>query len=286
MDDMSDLNCAITIPPVEKLQGDQLTVGRKFQINCPGSFGNFKTDQARLEIEENLKYSLKLLAVRKMETSPEQLQLEVTSYVPGQYQFNELKLTDGLQTFNLKNVTFKFDSVIEQKEGQEPPKPNGFRILELNWPLSYTLFMAACILLVCVIFIRAFYKKIRLKNLIDDLKNYEVPLRPEAQYYRAIRQIEKNNYSSVDLDNAVKVYLSRKLQIPFVTLRLSESLALFKKKYPLLKKQRKDLKLLLSDLADLREKNQNASLSLIQKTNAYIDALEDLPASELKRGNA
>lgn len=278
----NDLSCVMTVPPVPEIKIDQLTVGRRFEVICNGNVGNFKTEEARLEIEENLKYAAKLLSVSKTDS---QLKLEMTSYIPGAYQFQELKITDGLQTFSLRGVDFKFDSVIETKEGEEPPKPHGFSILELNWPLSYTLFVAACVLLLCVLFVRFVYKKIHLKNLKEQLKHYEVPLTPESQYYKTIRQLDKSNYKASDLERTLKVYLSRKLQIPFVELRLSEALVLFKQSYPLLKKQRKDLKLLLNDLQNLKTQNQTASLSLVQKVNHFVDELEELPLTDHKRGN-
>lgn len=272
----AELQCAVSIPNVSGLTDNQITVGRNFELNCQGLVPNeIDLDKNQLQFDPSLKYALQL---RKIEKVTDGLKLQVVSYVPGQYKSDYILyksdhvLSDKAQYITLKNIEFQVDSVIESKEGA-PPKPYSYQLLELNWPLSYTIFIITVFLFVVALIFRSVYKTVRLKTLMDELKNYEVNLSPESQYYKSIRALDKKNNPPHELLNTLKTYLTRKLHIPFFGLSNRQALRLFKKKYPLLRKERETISLILKDY-EVSEKLPVTNKQLIEKTHSLVDQLE------------
>ena len=142
---MADLKCKINIPDVSGLENQVLTVGRHFIFQCRGEWDKkFDFSKAKLELNENEKYFLKLFKAEARDT--ENFDIDVTTYVAGQISFPQIVLSDGENKLNIGEHKFDVKSVLPkpettstQTEQVEQPKPFGYVFGNLHWPILYTL---------------------------------------------------------------------------------------------------------------------------------------------------
>jgi len=186
---MSDLNCRIEIPDLPGLKPQELTVGREFLLLCSGNLSNLDLQKAHFVWpEEQQKYSLKLLGVNSQN---QELALKVTSYVAAKVSIPDLTLSDGQKKLSLGSVNFEVSSVLDPQQKQEPFGPMG--PFSIEWPLTYTLFF----IFMAVVFLSwvasLFWRRKKAKDLAEKLRELDTVLSPEAQFFKDLRQLKREN---------------------------------------------------------------------------------------------
>lgn len=267
---MNQVKCTTNIPDVPDLKAQELTVGRHFFLECSGDWDkSFDFSKAQFLSDENSKYIFKLFKAEARSTDI--FDVDMTLYTAGQVQFPDLMITDGAlqislgpQKFDVVSVLPKPDPAKQQAgEKQEPPKPFGYAISNLQWPMAYTLIFAALILAVIIQAILIAARSRRWKQLADVVKAYDSVQTPENQFYKTIRELEKKNYPIADIEKAAKVYILRRFSVPIFNLNLKETISFIKKRHPQLKEQRRQVYNIVKDIEILAK---DANLSTEQKT--------------------
>lgn len=218
--------CALQIPKIEGLPDGVITVGRHFILECQGEFPkNFKPEIWPIEFAENQNpHSLKILSANFL--TPEKLQLEVTSYLPGAQQFQPLKFKSGEEKVDLGKVNFEVQSVIQKQEAQV--EPFGPMALAMSWPLTLWLTLGLILVLLATLVglkLRTYFQR---KNLIEDLRKHDSALSPLAEVHKAYRLWRREKAFFYDeevaaetlsefqkeVDQAFRLFLTRTFKVP------------------------------------------------------------------------
>ena len=269
-----ELNCQISIPEIPGLKANQLTVGQPFVLQCQGDATGFDFAQARLVLDEAQKHDFRLIKA----TSDK---IQMVTYLTGDIQAGVIKLSDPVQELNLNIPAFKVTSVLpEPKKNEEgvaqPTEPFGYNILNIQWPLAYTVFsiFISCVVLVAVIM--QIRKARRLRRLVRGLKDYESPLSPDHQFYKQIRQLEKKNYPVADVEKQFHIYVIRRYGVPLFGLSVSETTRFLKKTWPTWISERRDLKNILSDLKKMADQENPVETKIyLKKLYQFVDHSEE-----------
>lgn len=252
---MADLKCATVIPEVSGLEANQLTVGRHFYLNCQGSYDKaFDFTKAQFLVDETNKHVVKIFKAEARGT--DSFDVDMTLYQAGKVQFPDLIISDGNAQFSLGKQEFEVISVLPKPDPQnpEPPKPFGFAVGSLHWPIAYTLIFVALVLAVILQSLALAARKQRWKKLNAVVESFEeTPLAPDNQFYKTIRNLEKKEYPIDDVELAAKVYILRTYKVAIFDLSLKESVNFIKKKYPQLKIQRRQVYNIVKDLEVLKK---------------------------------
>lgn len=266
----NSLNCKLVIPPVEGLQEQQITVGRHFHFNCQGDWNkDFDLSKAQFLLSADQKYSLVL---KKAEArSPYEMDIDVVSYVTGQWQYPNLILTDGSRQLQIDQLSFKVDSIlppnIPNQSGEQaaPPEPYGFQVAQMNWPVIYSISFLIFLIVLFLVILKSFIKAQVLRKKYSKIKNYDSAINPESQFYKSVRSLEKKKYEITELNKVVRLYVTRRYQIPALEMTTQETLRQFQRKWPRLKTEKNDLKNILYDLDKMLKDRK-----LDQDLNEYI----------------
>lgn len=262
------LNCSVNIPSIEKLNDNELSVGRPFYLLCEGIVDpalNKETSQLSLDDP----YSLKLLKVEKVTGS--QVGLQVTSYRVASHELKNVRLSDGRTQYELNIPRFEVRSVMKEQVKQ-PFGP--FGPFQLHMGLLFWLLIASVIFVftaaIVVAVLRAREKSARLLKV----KEFDYALSPKDQLFRDIRTLKKN-YLYVDVSsgkngtvNTTKAYelfeksffvfLTREfLSLPFEW-NLNKTFKFIKSSQKFSQDQQRELKIIINEIAKMRTlKKQN-----------------------------
>lgn len=250
---MADVKCTTNIPDVPDLKAQELTVGRHFFLSCEGNFDKtFDFSKAQFLTDEKSKFITKLFKAEARST--ESFDVDMTLYTAGKVQFPDMIITDGILQISLGKQAFEVTSVIQKPpppkngEKQEQPKPFGYAISQLHWPMAYTLIFAALLLAVIIQVIMLAARSQRWKRLAEVVKAYDSVHTPENQFYKTIRELEKKDYPVAEIEKAAKVYILRRFNVPIFNLTLSETISFIKKRHPQLKEQRRQVYNIVKDI--------------------------------------
>lgn len=275
---MSTSVCELSIPEVEGLQSQQLTVGREFIFKCSGELPvHFNVAEARLASNENYKYDLVLRKVVVQDAS--HFDLYVVSYVAGLVRIPEIYVTDGVNQIAIRTTEYKVDSVLPPPQqiqaGAElpsKPEPYGYTATHLIWPLSYTVFFVflSCVLITLIL--QQWGRQIRRRRLLKELKHYDSALSADSQFYKGLRVLEKQNYPISEVEKQFRLYVIRKYQVPLFGMTINESIRFLKKKWPTYISERRDLKNILLDLKKMSEdvSSKNTEAAKVPDTRNYL----------------
>lgn len=281
---MVDINCSLSIPEVEGLKPQQLTVGRHFNFVCqgqvPSGFDFSKASVVLTPTEEAHKYEYVL--VKAQIQGENSFTLDMVSYVTGQAKTKELTLSDGSHQLTASIQAIQVDSILPPPEppmqGQtesKPPEPYGYVISHLHWPVGYTIFFIVVFCASVALIIQRAIRFRRLRRLLQELQDYSSAAAPDAQFYKSLRALEKNNYPIQDIEKQFRTYVIRKYQVPLFGLSLNESMRFLKKKWPTLTAERRELKNILLDLKKMSEKPNLAENShYLKKLYQFVDHTE------------
>lgn len=277
---MADVKCTTVIPEVSGLKANELTVGRHFFLNCEGQYDkSFDFTKAQFVTDEQSKYIIKLFKAEARGT--DSFDVDMTLYQAGKVQLPNLVLTDGGVQIDLGQQQFEVISVLPKPdpnaEKPEPPKPFGFAIGMLHWPMAYTLIFASLLLAVIAQAIYLAARTQRWKQLRAVVDSFDSAQEPDNQFYKTIRELEKKDYPVADIERAAKVYILRRFQVPIFNLTLKETVAFIKKRHPQLKELRRQVYNIVKDielLAKEKDLTEDSKVKFIKRFYEFITRCE------------
>ena len=219
------MSCELKIPPQPGLEDGALTVGRIFQLHCPVMLPEgFNLETAKLEIAENNKLTFKVFKILGEDKST--ILIEGTFYRTGDWQLQDLVLTDGKQKVSLGKLEAKVQSVVPPDVKAEVYGPIGPLKIPIPWIYIFIIAVILLFLLGSIgIRLRRNWQR---KSLLQRLREYETPLSPLQQFHAESRRWQrqysffhdfKNEDCSVSLvlneiNRQVRIYFIRRFQIP------------------------------------------------------------------------
>lgn len=232
---MSELSCQVDLHnrPTDK----PLTVGDAFTLQCDGDIGTPLKDNAQFvfEIEEST-YTMHVLAVQ--ESTEKNIKLLVTSYKPGDYTSQSLKISDGTNTVITQGVSWRVSSVLDPKAGEPKPVPSMGPFL-ISYPLWFWLTIGAIVIALGGLFGWVFYRRTKARRLAAEIESFMTMLTPFGQFSRDMRtlarQIDKLKSETAKapllqkLDEDFRSYLVRELKVPAHKYSSSQILRAIKK---------------------------------------------------------
>ncbi|MES2800864.1 MAG: hypothetical protein V4654_00100 [Bdellovibrionota bacterium] len=262
---MADVKCAINIPDVPDLKTQELTVGRHFYLSCDGTWDkSFDFTKAQFLTDDKTKFVFKLFKAEARST--ESFEVDMTLYSAGKVQLSDMIITDGTLQISMGPQTFEVISVLpppDPKKPEDQPKPFGYAISSLHWPMAYTLIFASLVLAVIIQAIMLAARSQRWKALTEVMKAFDSVQAADNQFYKTIRETEKKNYPIVEIEKAAKVYILRRFSVPIFNLNLKETISFIKKRHPQLKELRRQVYNIVKDIEIL---SKDPNLTLEQKT--------------------
>lgn len=284
---MDTVNCRIEMPEVKGLETGEMTVGRHLLMTCDGNWDkSFDFTQAKVKLEENNKYFLKVLKAEARNTNS--FELDLTTYVAGEIDFPEMILTDGTHEISLGKQKFQTKSVLkppQQGQTQEPQKPFGYIFpLRLEWPALYFILAVAAAVLLLVGLIFQLRRAARFAKLIADLKEYNSSIEPDLQFYKSLRVLEKQNYPIPELEKSFRLYVLRAFGVPMFVLNQRQIINFLKKRKPQFKVERQQIDKLLSEFEEISKKNSaeikaEEKQELIHKMYRFVDRTQNVKAA-------
>lgn len=286
---MADLICKIVIPDVPGLEKQELTVGRHFVIQCEGQWDkSFDFAKAQFELKDQEKYVLKLFKAEARDTKT--FEIDATTYVAGQIKIQDMILSDqnlklnlGTQQFEVKSVLPQPEQNSQQQAKPEPPKPFGYAFGSVHWPIVYTLGFFLITLIIILQVLHSALRRKKWNQLKRNIEQFNSAVEPEQQFYKAIRQLEKNNYPVDELSKSSKIYILRKYKTPVFDLSVKECDSFLKKIIPYNSAQRRLIVNMLKDIEHLQKQNEDDLVfknKFIHKYYNFIEKCEENPLSK------
>ncbi len=278
--DAAPMNCSLSIPEVPGMTSGQLTVGRHFNYLCEGNIGSFDFTKAQLSVEPDHQYEFHLVKAIPNQ-SQSGVTLDMVSYVTGEIKTTDLKISDSQNEMLLKIQPIKLDSVMpppqKNAEGvEQPTEPFSYNILNLKWPVTYTIVFA---LIFCAILAGLIVQSMRVRKFVRlrrELKDYDSALSADLQFYKHIRLLEKKNYPIADVSRQFEIYVIRRYQVPLFGLSSSEADRYLKKNWPTLMTERRELKNILLDLKKMSLlENPSETKIYLKKLYQFVDHSEE-----------
>ncbi|KHD88282.1 MAG: hypothetical protein OM95_09005 [Bdellovibrio sp. ArHS] len=228
---MAAIQCKTEIPSVEGLNDNQLTVGREFILVCDGDFPkDLAQDKLQFNLKPTEKYQIHLLGFEFR--NPTQADVKVTAYKAGNFQYQDLQLTDGTVTLSLGPVQYQVESVLEkQVPGQPPVKQEPFGPIGpavLSVPTLYWALLASILGLLFLMIVGKLYRVIQRRNMLEKLKEHDSAMSPLGQFHQNLRRLQRMNTvffggkadpnhipeAIVATYEMLKLFLTRRYQMP------------------------------------------------------------------------
>lgn len=221
------MECELSIPKIEGLNDNELTVGRPLVLQCPISIDE-KTNIKALKLLQPVEQNYKLHLLKAESISSNQMRLLLTSYQAGKHQLTHLSISDGHFEYPLPDQNIEVISVLEK---DQQPKLNGPIGPQMIWPTMMSLIIGLTIFLylIGIIFLKWFRYRQRMK-LIEKLRQHDSALSPIQQFYQTLRKeqrqspvfykeensIEENRRLMLELNQAFRLFLTRHYLLPAV----------------------------------------------------------------------
>ena len=269
---MAGVECQFNIPEVPGLESGKITVGRHIVADCRGEIPqDFDFANAKMSGENNV--IVKTFVVRK--SAEDALQFDFTIYKADKFQISEYSLQDGKNTLTLAGSPLQVESVVKAAGG-EPPKPFGSIFpIPIGIPLSYFAAVGLVVLGVAL----AIFLGIRTRNYERRLRikfmQYDSPIDPQTQFYKAIRAAEKLSYPFENLEEAIRTYAIRAYRLPLFEIDTAAALRHFKKRFPSQRSARADMERIFGELEELKKNKEQLQPSdrqeLVRKLYRFVD---------------
>lgn len=272
---MGQLNCQTEIVETPGLEAGQMTVGRHLNVSCSGdSLSGFNFANAKLQTQEGPTLVYRLF---KAEPAGAGVKLDMTVYKAGDVNISELILTDGANQFQLTANAIKVTSVLKPAEqGQKPQEPFGpIFPVAIPIPIIYLVSIGLAVVLFLVAILLVIRQATNMRRLREGLRRYDSPTAPDTQFYRSVRQSEKNSYDLNELEKAFMLYNVRAYKVPLFELSPRQALRYFKKQHPQHKKARIALDRFLVEFNELNKRgdqvSEEAKHELVKKMYRYVE---------------
>lgn len=271
----------------------ELTVGEKIKLNCAS-----QTAGDSFELSNNLKFKrsdlkedyppLTLLNLQKNNIGYE---LTVTSYRVGEFSAKDVVLLGDSQVIYLDGFVWKVGSILSKENPQAQQPFPAFPAYEMSYPLWLFVGLGVFLFLIILLPIKIYKEFENRKISYKKLKDLETAFEPIDQFYRDIRKLEKSitttsiKECSLQLTEDFKIFLSRRLQIPFFDWEIKRSLKeLAKKNYRLHRDISEQLGKLFLELASYRN-NQKLDdfFQTIGRAQKISESIEDFLERDEKR---
>lgn len=248
---MADLQC--TVQKIQQPDDPTVTVGERFVLACSGEVPEIDGKTAELRLDEQEKYTLKLLRLEKK--SDREVQLEVLSDRVGKHELKDLQLVDSKQSFVIPNLKFEVRSVQDpQNPVQEPFGSLGPLSLAVPW--FYWMGLVMVISLMGIAITWRILRRVERRRQMNEILNAAPGTSPEGELFQKIRKIQRQadfllrpqdlvapESAAVvlsELDQAYRIFLSRVYLIPVAAWPTGKSLrALGREQAQLSEKNRK-----------------------------------------------
>ena len=284
---MNSLSCQVKIPEIKGLKDQEITVGRHVFLQCRGDLvKDISWSQLQVKSEEkNPDYKVKIFKAEVPTNSD--VMIDLTFYSAGEFKYSDFILTDGQNEIHLGTQNFKVETVIEKSTDQKPPEPFGPVLpATLSWPILYTVVLVGCSLLILALLAWVIQRRLYYRKLVTKLKDYDSSIPRDLQFYKAVRAAEASLQQLPDLEHAFRLYILRAYKIPAFDLKDKELISYFKKVNPWFKKERLEIKKILSDFQLIQVKSKDLQTkdieilkkSLTQKIYLFADRTEALLA--------
>lgn len=293
---MAAIQCKTEIPSVEGLNDNELTVGREFLLVCDGEFPrSLDLEKLHFVLKPEEKYQIKLLGFELRSLT--QADIKATTYKAGNFQYQDLQLTDGTETLSLGPIQYVVQSVLPKQEpGQAPVKVEPYGPIgpaSLGVPMLYWALLAGAVILVLLAFVARIYRSIQRRNMLARLKEHDSAMAPLAQFHQSFRRLQRANtvffggaaekehikQCLEETHRMLRLFLTRRYQVP--AMEWSDRLILkdLKKYYPKVSHEYGDeLKKLLNEYArgfqDKANLKEQDVLNIATNTRLLIEKLE------------
>lgn len=304
---MNTVRCDAVIPKIEGLDDNALTVGRHFTLKCSGEWSKeFDFSQATIVAEGLNPLQMKVFASQAVDI--ESFEVDATFYAPMKIKSGTLSLSDSKTMILLNHDDIEIKSVIEADGSNEMggPKPYGFFVGKMDWPLTYAIVLAVVLFGALALIGLGINRRRYWRKLEIGLRDYDSPISPDSQAYRTLRliekslgQLEKNNSvdpkvlaeAQLQLQNCVYLFVLRRYQVPIFQLKTSSSNrklnAYLKAKWPRLKSQRRQIFHFVSDFNSLSKMTPAEQIlstqKIIKRFYEFVDSSETLFKSAQER---
>ncbi len=226
---MADFNCRLDLPEVSGLATAEWTVGREAFLSCTGPWPEFAADaRLRFELSAEQSQALKILSTEKL--SSETLKFKITSYRVGNWDLQDLMLTDGQNKINLGQLKYEVKSVLDPLEPRQEPY-GSLGPLSIGIPLSWWIVAGGSLAIVCVLMGVHFRKRFQRKRLIESLRRHDSALSPISEFHQTLRRLRRDSrvfYSQEfdpseplllveELEKTFRLFFLRRFQLPAYT---------------------------------------------------------------------
>jgi hypothetical protein len=254
---MSDLTwrCDADLPP------DGLTVGQIYSVACAGSAVNWQKTDLEVVMPQEAKYHFHLISFD--EVSAEKIKFSAVGYKTGQFEIQNIVMTDGENKIHLMPWNVKINSVIDAQPGMQPKPYGPFGPFTLEWPLWMWIALGVFVLAVVVSLVAAILEKRRKRLWAAIVAEYTTALSPYHQFYKDYRRLSRVTSPTAEdlkkLDESFRLYFLRELHVPTLTESSQFVLKWMRKRNPVLVKEIKtDLQMIYRELSKAKKSNFSA----------------------------
>jgi hypothetical protein len=275
---MRTFECQTSIPEVDGLESGKLTVGRHILASCKGETGD-SFDFHKATVKADAKNFIRIFSLDS--SSTDAFKMDFTLYKTGEVKLSDFVLTDGTNEIVLNSSPLKVESVLKPTQDGKPPEPFGPLLpISISTPVSYYFYAVGLVFVVVLYFVLKAKRLNYYRKLKNKLSQYNSPVDPESQFYRAIRSAEKQGYPLQDLEKAFRLYSLRAYRLPLFDLPNERAIRYFKRNYPEHKEARLHLHKILNEFESLKqapEPDQEKKNDLIKKLYRFVDNNKGLP---------
>lgn len=276
------MKCDLQVPEIPNWDYNALTVGHVFYLNCEGEWPKLEKLSLELRTGDKNPDTLKLLAFeQKSETLA---QLKLTSYVPGEYQFQAVQLVDNEHSVLLDDLKFTVTSVQDPKNPVQEPYP-ALGPVKLDMPLVYPLALGGVLLLLALALVYRIWRRRQKQKLLEQMRVGESALSPYHDFYKGLRELQRDfatnlSESAQKLNRLYRLYIGRTFKTPALDWRNGRILADIKNSHrEYLKQNKKQLGQIFAELdraigsKSLTEKDLEQLMKLVR---THVDQTEEM----------
>ena len=287
---MSDLNCRLSQEQITQ----KFEVGSVLNFKCEslkpdGNLQQFDWTKAQFVLNPETQYQIRLLKAQS--NNSQEVELQITGYVPGDYKWPDLKISDQKSSLLLNEISFQIQSVLDpQNPEKEPFGPMG--PMSLSFPTQFAMAVGLGVLVIVILLGLKIRRALQKRNLVRQITKDSIVQKPLAEFSAVIRKLKKD-YSFFDskeaneleltqcfekIDAAYRRFLVRRLMVPAHVWNDSQILKDIRKSFKTIAKSNlSDLKSVLTELGRFKKnKNRTASdliqlIDMCQKSSEKLD---------------